>query len=95
MVSPTPAAVLSPSEAPVADPIRHVDCAFALLDGPHRPEPGDIVTIALRGSVAFEVDATVQSLEITDEEGEIAILVDDTGCLWALPIQPLPERSRS
>ena len=72
----------------MADPIPLVHTAFALLAGPARPEPGDIVTIALRGSVSFEIDATVDSLEISDD-GEISVLVDDTGCRWALPVASL------
>ena len=77
----------------MADPIPLVNCAFALLDGPHRPEIGDVVTIALRGIVSFEINATVRSLEITDEEGEIAVLVDDTGARWALPCAALLARA--
>lgn len=72
----------------MADPIPLIHTAFALLAGPARPEIGDIVTIALRGSVSFEIDATVDSLEISDD-GEIAVLVDDTGCRWALPVASL------
>lgn len=60
--------------------------AWALLDGPTRPEIGDVVTIAIRdGAIAFELKASVVSLEeILD--GEVAILVDDTGCRWAMPV---------
>ena len=61
----------------MADPIPLIHTAFALLAGPARPEIGDIVTIALCGSVSFEIDATVDSLEISDD-GEIAVLVDAT-----------------
>ena len=76
----------------MADPIRLVDCAFALLDGPDRPEIGDVVTIALRGMVSLEITATVTTLEVLDD-GEVAVLVDDTGCHWAMPMpaQSLPE----
>lgn len=76
----------------MADRIRLADTAYALVDGDRRPEPGDVITVALRGTVSLEIDATVASLEITDD-GEVAILVDDTGCRWALPVQPPPERA--
>lgn len=76
----------------MAEPIRLAHTAFALVDGDRRPEIGDTITVALRGALAFEIEAVVQSLEITDD-GEVAILADDTGCRWALPVQPLPERS--
>lgn len=76
----------------MAEPIALIHAAYALVDGHHRPEPGDVVTIALRGHAAVQVDATVASLEITDD-GEIAVLVDHTGCRWAMPVQPLPERA--
>ena len=76
----------------MAEPIALVHTAYALVDGHHRPEPGDVVTIALRGHVAVQVDATVTSLEITDD-GEVAILTDGTGCRWAMPVQPPPERA--
>ena len=77
----------------MTDPIRLIHTAFALLDGPGRPEIGDTLTIALRGAVAMEIEATVASLEITDEEGEIAVLVDDTGCRWALPVPSTADRA--
>lgn len=70
----------------MAEPIHLACTAFALLSGPHRPEIGDVVTIALRGTIAFEFDATVAALEISDEDGEVAILVDACGCRWALPV---------
>jgi hypothetical protein len=76
----------------MAEPIRLVHAAYALVDGHHRPEEGDVVTIAIRGPICLEIQATVASLEITDD-GEEAILVDDTGCRWAMPVQPLPERA--
>lgn len=76
----------------MADRVRLADTAYALVDGDRRPEPGDVITVALRGTVSLEIDATVASLEITDD-GEIAVLVDDTGCRWALPVQPPPERA--
>lgn len=78
----------------MVEPIRLVDCAFALLAGPERPEIGDVVTLALRGRVSLEITATVTTLEITDD-GEVAVLVDDTGCAWAMPmpVQKLPEWS--
>ena len=76
----------------MADPIRLVDCAFALVSGAHRPEIGEVVTVALRGRVSMEIDATVATVETTDD-GEVAILVDETGCRWALPIAAGQERS--
>ena len=76
----------------MAEPIRLVHTAYALVDGHHRPAPGEAVTIALRGPVCLEIVASVEALEITDD-GEIAVLVDDTGCRWAMPVQPLPERA--
>ncbi len=69
----------------MAEPICLATAAYALVDGDHRPELGEVVTIALRGAVAFELDATVAALEITDD-GEVALLVDDTGCRWAMPV---------
>jgi len=69
----------------MTEPIRLAHTAFALVDGSDRPEIGDTVTIALSGNIAFEVDATVAALELTDD-GEIAVLVDDTGCRWAMPV---------
>jgi hypothetical protein len=77
----------------MAEPIRLAHTAYALVDGDRRPEPGEVITVALRGATVVQIDATVTSLEIGDD-GEEAILVDDTGARWALPIQPLPERSR-
>ncbi len=62
----------------MAEPIRLVHAAYALVDGHHRPEEGDVVTIAIRGPICLEIQA---------------ILVDDTGCRWAMPVQPLPERA--
>lgn len=76
----------------MAEPIRLVSNAYALVDGDHRPEVGDVVTVRLIGHVAIEVDATVVALEISDD-GEHAILLDDTGCRWALPVQPYVERA--
>jgi hypothetical protein len=64
----------------MAVPIRLITTAYAL------------VTIALRGHLVIQVTATVVAREISDD-GEHAILVDATGCRWALPIQPPPERS--
>lgn len=70
----------------MADPILLAHTAWALLDGAARPEIGDVVTIAIREvGLAFELDATVTTLEIT-EAGEVAILLDDIGCRWAMPI---------
>lgn len=70
----------------MADPIRLAHAAWALLDGPTRPEIGDVVTIAIRdGGIAFELSSSVVALEISDD-GEVAILVDDTGCRWAMPV---------
>ncbi len=66
--------------------------AFALIDRHARPTIDEIVTIALRGGVCLEIRARVDSFEITDD-GEIAVLVDDAGCLWAMPVQPSPERA--
>ena len=77
----------------MAEPIRLTSTAFALVDGDRRPEIGDVITVRLFADhIAIEVDATVASLEIGDD-GEHAILVDDTGCRWALPIQPYVERA--
>lgn len=70
----------------MTDPVRLAPAAWALLDGADRPEINDVVTIAIRdGGIAFELDASVVAFEITDD-GEVAILVDDTGCRWAMPI---------
>lgn len=72
----------------MADPIalRLVDTAYVIGLAPGaRPEIGDIVTVGLHGAVVLAIDATVVALEITDD-GEAAILVDDVGCRWALPI---------
>ena len=79
----------------MAEPTRLVDTAYVvgLADG-CRPEIGDILTVSLRGAVELVIDATVVALEITDD-GEVAVLVDDTGCAWAMPmpVQKLPEWS--
>jgi len=70
----------------MTDPVRLAHAAWALVDGAARPEVGDVVTIAIRdGGLAFELDASVAAFEITDD-GEMAILVDDTGCRWAMPV---------
>lgn len=70
----------------MVDPILLAHAAWALLDGAARPEIGEVVTIAIReAGIAFELEATVAGLEITDD-GEVAILVDDTGCRWAMPV---------
>lgn len=76
----------------MADPISLLTTAYALVEGDAAPQIGDVVTIALRGNIALEIAATVIEREISDD-GEHAILLDDTGCRWALPIRPLPERS--
>lgn len=76
----------------MADPIRLITTAYALVDGDHRPAIGDEVTIALRGQVAIQVTAKVVEHEISDD-GEHAILVDHIGCRWALLLRPPPERS--
>lgn len=76
----------------MADPTRLVHTAYALVGDDRRPEIGDTITVALRGAVVLTVEATVEALDVTDD-GEVAILVDPTGCRWALPLQPLPERS--
>ena len=76
----------------MAEPIRLVTTAFAQVDGDRRPEIGDVISVVLRSPIMIEVEATVVALEIGDD-GEEAILVDATGCRWALPIQPLVERS--
>lgn len=76
----------------MADPIRLITTAYALVDGDRRPEIGDVVTIALRGQLVIQVTATVVAREISDD-GEHAILVDATGGRWALPVPPSIERS--
>ncbi len=75
----------------MADPVRlsHI-AAWALVDHTRRPEVNDVVTVAVRdGGIAFEIDASVVALEMGDE-GEVAILADDTGCRWEMPILPTP-----
>lgn len=70
----------------MTEPVRLAHAAWALVDGAARPEVGDVVTIAIRdGGLAFELDASVAAIEISDD-GEVAILVDDTGCRWAMPV---------
>lgn len=77
----------------MAEPIPLAHTAYALVDGERRPEIDDTIKVTVRaGAITIEIDATVASLEITDD-GEIAVLVDDTGCRWALPVQPPPERT--
>ena len=76
----------------MADPIRLATVAYALVDSDRRPEIGDVVTVRRIGEVSIDIDATVVALEITDD-GEQAILVDDTGARWALPIASYVERA--
>lgn len=65
--------------------------AWALVDQVRRPEINDVVTIAVRdGGLAFEIDASVVAFE-TGDEGEVAILADDIGCRWEMPILPTPD----
>lgn len=81
----------------MADPItlRLVDTAYVIGLAPGaRPEIGDIVTVGLRGAVALVIDATVVALEITDD-GEVAILLDDVGCRWELPLPIAAAAERS
>ncbi|WP_333822828.1 hypothetical protein [Pinisolibacter sp.] len=76
----------------MADPVRLAHTAYALVDGDRRPEPGDVITVALRGAVAIEIVATVAAFETADD-GEEAIFVDDTGGRWALSVAADRERS--
>jgi hypothetical protein len=86
------------SAVPTADPSRSREAA---RDRPHpaalhvlgasvgsdRPAIGDVVTIAIRGGVAFELKGEVVAYE-GDGDREVAILVDQLGCRWAMPVPP-------
>lgn len=68
----------------MADPIQLFHAAYALVGDHETLVVGDTVTIALRGGIAAEISATVTGFEMTDD-GYVALLEDQTGCLWALP----------
>lgn len=73
----------------MADPVR-LD-AWALVAHTGRPAINDVVTIAVRdGRLALEIKASVVSFD-TNDGNEVAILADDTGCRWEMPILPTPE----
>jgi hypothetical protein len=71
----------------MADPIPLLFTSWALAVGSDRPAIGDVVTIAIRGGVAFELKGEVIAYE-GDGDREVAILVDQLGCRWAMPVPP-------
>ncbi len=71
----------------MTEPVRLLFAAWALVDGTERPAVGDVVTIAIRRPFAFELCAEVIAYE-GDAGREEAILVDQLGCRWAMPVPP-------